>query len=320
MKIGTTDITKAYIGSSEVSKIYLGTTEVYSAGGGGTYYDVGTPSFLMRFDGSFDYYSDGNITAQKVATPLLATGGPWNKGCLDKTYDSNDPTVINAVQINIDKSSWQTNNSAFFIEFWAKLDKTTDLYQPQDFLGNMEMTNNGTYWNGWRFVWSSLRQTIDVETEANSGGYYRDYDGLSANQKTAWNANISAGTWCHYGMYVERGSSESIRSGWVLANGLMHGMQSNNAFRIICDVAGCDNILIGNGKQGTKAHYYNGGNNTKTGCATLSPMGEVRILIGQNAKDYLAAIKSDTGTIGLYPYTVPTGSFAKGSLTKYTAS
>lgn len=57
MKIGTTDITKAYIGTTEVQKIYKGTTQIYPAGGG--YYNVGTPSFVMRFDGSF---ADGGLT------------------------------------------------------------------------------------------------------------------------------------------------------------------------------------------------------------------------------------------------------------------
>ena len=282
-------------------------------------YNVGTPSFVMKFDGSFDYYSDGNITAQKVGTPALTTGGAWNAGALDKTYNA-DPTVINAIQLNINKSYWQTANQALFIEFWANLDNTTDLTQPQDFLGNMEMTNSGVYWDGWRFVWSSLRQTIDVEYAVNTGSYTRDYDRLDSTQKTAWNANISAGNWCHYGMYVKPADPLANSIGFVMANGQMHYMWTNTGIGIANSNGGQNNILIANGKSGTTSLYYNGDGKYKTGCATLSPMGEVRILVGQNADDYLAAIKASNPVNGLYPYTVPTGSFATGSLTKYTAS
>lgn len=264
-------------------------------------YNVGTPSFLMRFDGSFRYYSDGNITAELVNSPSLTTGGPWGLGALAQTYDEND--VRRAVQVNINKSYWQTDAQPFFIEWWAKIENTDQTTIWQTFLGNM--THPDTNYNGWAYRWRPGDSSAGLTFANNTSSLTRTYTQLNATQQSAWQTLMNLGNWTHFGFYIRPQHSTLQGDSWFLANGKMFELTGNWAEAMA--EGGQNNFLIGNSTYGT--------------APTLSPMAEVRIITGQNADDYITAIKGnyDSAT-GMYNYTVPTASFADGGLTQYTAS
>ena len=301
MKIGTSDISKAYIGTSEADKIYLGSNLVYQKGSPSpSYYNVGEPSFVMRFDGSWDYYSDGTFTASLVNSPSLTTGGPFNEGALAPTYDAND--VTNRIYVKLSRATAWTNE-AIFIEFWMKLENTSGSSIWQTFIGNMTKSASNSY-NGFAFRWtpSSSIQSLDLVYRLGSGSGFNRFcnDTISLNNWTDFRANIPFGQWAHYGFYFSGPS-------YVLENGRCYQADISTGSSTYTKTWPKD-IYLGN------ATYNNDGQ-------TLSPMGEVRILLGAKAEAYLSAIRKSqiSGTSHIYKYTIPTGPFSDGGLTKYTA-
>lgn len=297
------------MGSSEVNKIYLGTNLVFQKSV--PEYNVGNASFLMRFDGSWDYYSDGTFTASLVNSPSLTTGGPFNEGSLAPTYDPNaaDQGVRKYVNVAVDE--WTKDGVTFppfMIEWWTNMKDTYNDSLYSTFVGNMTRPSTNYYY-GFTVRWtpSSSYLCLDWLVGNTITGNNTGLSRIASNAALkAVLQNPPFNTWAHYAIYF--GSTS-----YFLMNGNCYPSQTSN-LNIDSNLernnaaAWPTDILIGN------ANYSENGHNA-------SNIAEVRILRGQNAEDYLTAIKgSQTASSPItYSYTVPTGPFASGNLTKYTA-
>lgn len=313
MKIGTSDISKAYFGTSEVDKVYLGTNLVFQKGV--PEYNVGNASFLMRFDGSWDYYSDGTFTASLVNAPSLTTGGPFNKGSLAPTYDPNaaDQSVRKYVNVAVDE--WTKDGVTFpplMIEWWTNMNSTYNDSLYSTFVGNMTREGSGsyTYYYGFTVRWtpSSSYLCLDWLVGNTIAGNNTGLSRIASNAalKTVLK-NPPFNTWAHYAIYIGSTSYFFMNGNCYPSTTSYLNISPNSAYATKAAQWPTD-ILIGN------ANYSENGHNA-------SNIAEVRILRGQNAEDYLTAIKgSQTASSPVtYSYTVPTGPFASGNLTKYTA-
>lgn len=312
MKLGTNQISKVYMGSSEVNKIYLGTNLVFQKGV--PEYNVGNASFLMRFDGSWDYYSDGTFTASLVNSPSLTTVGPFNEGSLAPTYDPNaaDQSVRKYVNVAVDE--WTKDGVTFpplMIEWWTNMNNAYNDSLYSTFVGNMTRTASGSSFKYYGFTvrWTPSSSYLCLDwlvgntIASNSTGLSRIAS--NAALKTVLQ-NPPFNTWAHYAIYFGS-TSYFFMNGNCYQNPTDYLNINTNTKRSNAAAWPTD-ILIGN------ATYSENGHNA-------SNIAEVRILRGQNAEDYLTAIKgSQTASSPVtYSYTVPTGPFASGNLTKYTA-
>lgn len=310
MKLGTNQISKVYMGSSEVNKVYLGTNLVFQKSV--PEYNVGNAGFLMRFDGSWDYYSDGTFTASLVNAPSLATGGPFNEGSLAPTYDPNaaDQSVRKYVNVAVDE--WTKDGVTFpplMIEWWTNMNNAYNDSLYSTFVGNMTRPGSGTYYYGFTVRWtpSSSYLCLDWLVGNTITGNNTGLSRIASNAalKTILQ-NPPFNTWAHYAIYF--GSTS-----YFLMNGNCYQNPTSNLnidtnLKQSKAAAWPTDILIGNANYSENGH-----------CA--SNISEVRILRGQNAEDYLTAIKGSQTASNptTYSYTIPTGPFGAGTLTKYTA-
>ena len=313
MKLGTNQISKVYMGSSEVNKIYLGTDLVFQKSV--PEYNVGNASFLMRFDGSWDYYSDGTFTASLVNSPSLTTGGPFNEGSLAPTYDPNAADQSVRKYVNVAADEWTKDGVTFpplMIEWWTNMNNTYNDSLYSTFVGNMTRSGSGSYiyYYGFTVRWTPSSSYLCLDwlvgntIAGNNTGLSRIASNAALKTKLQ---NPPFNTWAHYAIYLGSTSYFFMNGNCYPSTTSYLNISPNSAYATKAAQWPTD-ILIGN------ANYSENGHNA-------SNISEVRILRGQNAEDYLTAIKgSQTASSPItYSYTVPTGPFASGNLTKYTA-
>jgi hypothetical protein len=89
-KLGTTDISKAYLGSVEVEKIYLGTTEIYS----------GLPAQTAEPDFATLSYTDSkfNFTVRNNDPETAILKWDYQTGSVDPTPDLGSISIASGAQ------------------------------------------------------------------------------------------------------------------------------------------------------------------------------------------------------------------------------